>query len=211
MKAQLWVLVTAILVLGLLAGAPASCDSTSQSAAQTPGAQTAPTVTNKLLVRPVLGSTDSTFVRKYGQPLAHKTDSSGDAYETFATGNSNIATLDVYLEPGTHLVYGIEINAPVDKPWDIASGMALCNFYLPSDTVMGKPKIITQADGVQLYYREGNSAALAASVDPSYFFDGGNHQLVKPGTINASYYFADTQGFTISPCALSFGTTADVK
>jgi hypothetical protein len=208
-KVQFWVLVTTILVLGLLAGATESCDSTSQSGAQTTGAQAAPTVTNRLLERPVLGSTDSTFVSEYGQPIAHKTNSSGDAYKTFATGNSDIATFDVYLEPGTNLVYGIEINALVDKPWDVASGMALCNFYLPSDTVMGKPKIITEADGVKLYYREGNSAALAASVDSSYFFDGGNHQLVKPGTINASYYYADTQGFTISLCNLLFGTTAD--
>ena len=113
------------------------------------------------------------------------------------------------LEPGTNLVYGIDIGAPVDQPWDIATGIALCNSYLPKDTVMGKPRILTTANGVQLYYREGNSAALAASVDPADFFDGGNHQPVKPGTISASYYDADSQGFTISLCNLLFGSTAE--
>jgi hypothetical protein len=206
-KAQFWVLVTTILVLGLLAGATDSCNSTSQ-----PGAQTAPTVTNRLLERPVLGSTDSTFVSKFGKPVAHTITSSGATEETFATGNKTIKEFDVYLEStDPNLVYGITITAPVEQPWHIAAGMALCNSYLPSDTIFGKPRIITNTDGVQNYYREGNSAALAASSDPSDFFDGGNHQLVTPGTVNASYYYADTQGFTISLCALSFGTTADVK
>ena len=207
MKAQFWVIITTILVLGLLAGATDSCGSTSQ-----PGAQTTPTVTNRLLERPVLGSTDSTFVSKYGKPVARKTTSSGATEETFATGNKMVKEFDVYLESiDPNLIYGITITAPVEQPWHIAAGMALCNSYLPSDTIFGKPRTITTSDGVQLYYREGNSAALAASVDPSDFFDGGNRQLVAPGTVNAAYYYADTQGFTISLCALSFGTTADVK
>lgn len=211
-KAQFWVLMTTILVLGLLAGATDSCGSTSQPGAQTTGAQTAPTVTNQLLERPVLGSTDSTFVGKYGKPVASTKSSSGATKDTFSTGNKTVSEFDVYLEStDPKPVYGITISASVEQPWHIAAGMALCNSYLPSDTVLGKPRTITNSDGVQLYYREGHSAALAASVDPSYFFDGGNHQPVTPGTVNVSYYYADTQGFTISLCALSFGTTADVK
>jgi hypothetical protein len=199
--------VTTFLVLCALAGATESCASTSQQSSQT--VQTASPTTSTILERPVLGSSDSIFVNKYGKPTVHKTTSGGAAEETFATGNSKIDTFSVALEPGTNLVYGIEISAPVDRPWDIAAGIALCNFYLPGDTVLGKPQIITTADGVQMYYREGISAALAASVDPTYFFDGGSHQQVKPGTINASYYYADSQGFTISMCNLLFGTTAD--
>lgn len=203
-KAQFWVLATTVLVLGLLASTTASCDSTSQ-----PAAQTAPTVTNKLLERPVLGSTDSMFVNKYGKPMAHTITSSGATEETFATGNKMVKEFDVYLESNdSNLVYGITVTAPIEQPWHIAAGMALCNSYLPSDTILGKPRIITNSDGIQYYYREGHSAALAASVDPSDFFNGGNHQLVTPGTVNASYYYADSQGFTISLCALSFGTTA---
>ncbi len=205
MKAQHWVLVTTVLVFGLLAGATDSCVSASQ-----PAAQTAPTVTNKLLERPVLGAADSTFVSTYGKPVAHTTTSGGATEETFAIGNKTVKEFDVYLEStGPSLVYGITITAPVERPWHIAEGMALCNSFLPSDTIFGKPRIITNSDGVQYYYREGTSAALATSVDPSDFFDGGNHQLVKPGTVSASYYYADAQGFTISLCTLSFGTTAD--
>jgi hypothetical protein len=164
-----------------------------------------------LLQRTVIGSTDATFVSKYGKPIARKITSSGATEEIFDTGNTKMSEFDVYLKSGTNLVYGIVISTPVDRPWGITTGIALCNFYLPSDTVLGKPRIITTSNGVQLYYREGSSAALATSIDPPYFFDGGNRQLVKPGTINASYYYADPQGFTISLCALSFGTTADVK
>jgi hypothetical protein len=34
--------------------------------------------------------------------------------ETFAAGNRKIDTFTVALEPGTNLVYGIDIGAPVD-------------------------------------------------------------------------------------------------
>jgi hypothetical protein len=197
-----------LLVVLILALAACGSDITQQT---TSLSTTSPTI-NPILQRPVLGSTNATFINKYGKPVAHTTTSSGATEETFATGNKTVKEFDVYLESAnTNLVYGITVTAPVEQPWHIAAGLALCNSYLPHDTIFGKPRIITNSDGVQYYYREGNSAVLAASIDPSDFFDGGNHQLVTPGTVNVSYYYADTQGFTISLCALSFGTTADVS
>jgi hypothetical protein len=192
---------------------PPTVNTTTASSSQQ-SSQIATQTTSTILERPVIGSTEPTFVNAFGKPTSHETYSSGSTGETFATRNRMIDTFAISLEPGTepgiNLVYGIYISAPAGRLWDIAAGIALRNSYLPSDTVMGKPRIITEAGGVQMYYREGNSAALAATVDPSYFFDGGNHQPVKPGTINASYSYADTQGFTISMCSLLFGTSADV-
>lgn len=166
----------------------------------------APTATSTSVGPAILGGNISAFLAKYGPANDHTNVAIGrynfGRYSGVAQDGLIVYT-DI-LDPGySHVVYGVTMQAPPGKPWDVPTANAVCQIAYPADAVY-QSSVFPAAKSVDRIYF---SASLAKAFPASAFQDA-SQQPIRAGTFDVLFLYADATH--VSSCSVQIGTQQTV-